>query len=146
MRRRRSKSWKSSSWLITQMSDFFSSFVADADAAINSVMSRPYVLLLKDGNELQVDAIWDTSLQEAKTSASTTNPRSARAVSDRGVLTVLQNRINRERVLGAELETPLGTRWVVDVDYLDETTTVLLLGFAGDANLPSSAGVRFVKG
>ena len=47
--------------------------------------------------------------------------------------------------MGAEVETPLGPRWVVDLDYTDATTTVLMLGLAGDANLPAGTGTRFSK-
>jgi hypothetical protein len=94
---------------------------------------------------LDIAAIWDSSLQEAKVPAGSTNPRGVRVASEKGVLTVLQNRLRREDVMGAEVETPLGTRWVVDLDYTDATTTVLMLGLAGDANLPAGTGTRFSK-
>lgn len=126
-------------------SDPFSDLVADADMAINAVMARQYSLLLKSGATLEISAIWDASLQEAKVPTGTNNPRGVRVASEQGVLTVLQNRLRREDVMGAEVETPLGPRWVVDLDYTDATTTVLMLGLAGDANLPAGTGPRFTK-
>jgi len=126
-------------------SDPFSDLVADADMAINAVMARQYSLLLKSGATLEISAIWDASLQEAKVPTGTNNPRGVRVASEQGVLTVLQNRLRREDVMGAEVETPLGPRWVVDLDYTDATTTVLMLGLAGDANLPTGTGPRFTK-
>lgn len=126
-------------------SDPFSDLLADADMAINAEMANQYSLQLKNGNLLDIAAIWDSSLQEAKVPAGSTNPRGVRVVSEKGVLTVLQNRLRREDVMGAEVETPLGTRWVVDLDYTDATTTVLMLGLAGDANLPAGTGTRFSK-
>lgn len=126
-------------------SDSFSDLVADADMAINAVMARQYSLLLKSGATLEISAIWDASLQEAKVPTGTNNPRGVRVASEQGVLTVLQNRLRREDVMGAEVETPLGPRWVVDLDYTDATTTVLMLGLAGDAVLPAGTGERFTK-
>ncbi|MFM5239816.1 hypothetical protein ACEUAP_20815 [Aeromonas veronii] len=110
------------------------------DARVNLAMASPYNLLLKNGASLEIAAIWDSSLQEAKV-----NPRGVRVASEQGVLTVLQNRLRWEDVMGAEVETPLGRRWVVDLDYTDATTTVLMLGLAGDANLPAGSGPRFSK-
>lgn len=115
------------------------------DARVNLAMASPYSLLLKGGDRLDIAAIWDSSLQEAKVPAGSSNPRGVRVASEQGVLTVLQNRLRREDVMGAEVETPLGTRWVVDLDYTDATTTVLMLGLAGDANLPAGTGTRFSK-
>lgn len=126
-------------------SDPFSDLVANADMAINAVMARQYSLLLKSGAPLEISAIWDTSLQEAKVPTGTNNPRGVRVASEQGVLTVLQTRLRREDVMGAEVETPLGPRWVVDLDYSDATTTVLMLGLAGDATLPAGTGTRFSK-
>ncbi|MCK0187866.1 hypothetical protein MWU31_21830 [Aeromonas hydrophila] len=108
-------------------------------------MANPYSLLLKSGASLEIAAIWDTSQQEAKVPTGSSNPRGVRVASEQGVLTVLQNRLRREDVMGAEVETPLGRRWVVDLDYTDATTTVLMLGLAGDANLPAGSGPRFSK-
>lgn len=115
------------------------------DARINRAMASPYSLLLKGGDRLEIAAIWDSSLQEAKVPTGSSNPRGVRVASEQGVLTVLQNRLRREDVMGAEVETPLGPRWVVDLDYTDATTTVLMLGLAGDANLPAGTGTRFSK-
>ena len=115
------------------------------DARINRAMASPYSLLLKGGDRLEIAAIWDSSLQEAKVPTGSSHPRGVRVASEQGVLTVLQNRLRREDVMGAEVETPLGTRWVVDLDYTDATTTVLMLGLAGDANLPAGTGTRFSK-
>ncbi len=115
------------------------------DARVNRAMASPYSLLLKGGDQLEIAAIWDSSLQEAKVPTGSSNPRGVRVASEQGVLTVLQNRLRREDVMGAEVETPLGTRWVVDLDYTDATTTVLMLGLAGDANLPAGTGTRFSK-
>jgi hypothetical protein len=126
-------------------SDPFSDLLADADMAINAEMATPYSLLLKSDDRLEIAAIWDTSLQEAKAAGSGSNPRGARVASEHGVLTVLQNRLRREDMMGAAVETPLGTRWVVDLDYTDATTTVLMLGLAGDATLPAGSGPRFSK-
>ncbi|MFQ2620504.1 hypothetical protein ACK3Y2_17140 [Aeromonas caviae] len=126
-------------------SDPFSALLSDADQAINEVMGSLYQLTLKTGGQLEIVAIWDTSLQEAKVPTGTNNPRGVRVASEQGVLTVLQNRLRREDVMGAEVETPLGTRWVVDLDNSDATTTVLMLGVAGDANLPAGTGPRFSK-
>jgi len=126
-------------------SDPFSALLFDADQAINAVMANGYQLALKNGGQLAIDAIWDSSLQEAKTPTGTSNPRGVRAASEQGVLTVLQNRLRREDVLGAAVDTPLGRRWVVDLDYPDATTTVLMLGLAGDAVLPGGTGERFTK-
>lgn len=126
-------------------SDPFSDLVANADMAINAVMARQYSLLLKSGATLEISAIWDASLQEAKVPTGTNNPRGVRVASEQGVLTVLQNRLRREDVMGAEVNTPLGPRWVVDLDYTDATTTVLMLGLAGDSNLPAGTGPRFSK-
>jgi len=122
-------------------SDPFSALLFDADRAINAAMANHYQLALKSGGQLEIEAIWDSSLQEAKTP----NPRGVRAASEQGVLTVLQNRLRREDVMGAAVDTPLGTRWVVDLDYPDATTTVLMLGLAGDAVLPVGTGERFTK-
>lgn len=126
-------------------SDPFSDLLADADMATNAVMASQYSLLLKGGDRLEIAAIWDSSLQEAKVPTGSSNPRGVRLTSEQGVLTVLQNRLRRDDVMGAEVETPLGTRWVVDLDYTDATTTVLMLGLAGDANLPAGSGPRFSK-
>lgn len=115
------------------------------DARVNLAMASPYSLLLKSGASMEIAAIWDSSLQEAKVPTGSSNPRGVRVASEQGVLTVLQNRLRREDVMGAEVETPLGTRWVVDLDYTDATTTVLMLGLAGDANLPAGTGTRFSK-
>lgn len=115
------------------------------DARVSRSMAKPYSLLLKSGARMEIAAIWDTSLQEAKVPAGSSNPRGVRVASEHGVLTVLQNRLRREDVMGAEVETPLGTRWVVDLDYTDATTTVLMLGLAGDASLPAGTGTRFSK-
>ncbi len=115
------------------------------DARVNLAHASPYSLMLKSGVSMEVTAIWDTSLQEAKVPTGSSNPRGVRVASEQGVLTVLQNRLRREDVMGAEVETPLGTRWVVDLDYTDATTTVLMLGLAGDANLPAGTGTRFSK-
>ncbi len=115
------------------------------DARVNRAMASPYTLLLKSGASMEIAAIWDTSQQEAKVPTGSSNPRGVRVASEQGVLTVLQNRLRREDVMGAEVETPLGTRWVVDLDYTDATTTVLMLGLAGDANLPAGSGPRFSK-
>lgn len=115
------------------------------DARVNRAMASPYSLLLKSGASMEIAAIWDSSLQEAKVPTGSSNPRGVRVASEQGVLTVLQNRLRREDVMGAEVETPLGTRWVVDLDYTDATTTVLMLGWAGDANLPVGSGPRFSK-
>lgn len=115
------------------------------DARVNGAMASPYTLLLKSGASLEIAAIWDSSLQEAKVPTGSSNPRGVRVASEQGVLTVLQNRLRREDVMGAEVETPLGRRWVVDLDYTDATTTVLMLGLAGDANLPKGTGPRFSK-
>ncbi|WP_429169475.1 hypothetical protein [Aeromonas hydrophila] len=112
---------------------------------INAVMASQYSLLLKGGDRLEIAATWDSSLQEAKVPTGSSNPRGVRVASEQGVLTVLQNRLRREDVMGAEVETPLGRRWVVDLDYTDATTTVLMLGLAGDANLPAGSGPRFSK-
>lgn len=125
--------------------DPFSALLVDADQAINRVMANGYQLTLKNGDQLVIDAIWDSSQQEAKTPAGTSNPRGVRAASEQGVLTVLQNRLRREDVMGAAVDTPLGRRWVVDLDYSDATTTVLMLGLAGDAMLPVGTGERFTK-
>ena len=126
-------------------SDPFSALLFDADRAINAAMANHYQLALKSGGQLEIEAIWDSSLQEAKTATGTNNPRGVRAASEQGVLTVLQNRLRREDVMGAAVDTPLGTRWVVDLDYPDATTTVLMLGLAGDAVLPVGTGERFTK-
>lgn len=126
-------------------SDPFSDLLADADMAINVVMASQYSLLLNGGDRLEIAAIWDSSLQEAKVPTGSSHPRGVRVASEQGVLTVLQNRLRREDVVGAEVETPLGTRWVVDLDYTDATTTVLMLGLAGDAKLPAGTGTRFSK-
>ena len=115
------------------------------DARINGALSTPYLLTLKGGSQMAITAIWDSSLQEAKTPTGTSNPRGVRAASEQGVLTVLQNRLRREDVMGAAVDTPLGIRWVVDLDYPDATTTVLMLGLAGDAVLPVGTGERFTK-
>lgn len=115
------------------------------DARVNRAMASHYTLLLKSGSSMEIAAILDTSLQEAKVPTGSSNPRGVRVASEQGVLTVLQNRLRREDVMGAEVETPLGTRWVVDLDYTDATTTVLMLGLAGDANLPAGTGPRFSK-
>lgn len=115
------------------------------DARVNLAMASPYNLLLKNGASLEIAAIWDSSLQEAKVPPGSSNPRGVRVASEQGVLTVLQNRLRWEDVMGAEVETPLGRRWVVDLDYTDATTTVLMLGLAGDANLPAGSGPRFSK-
>lgn len=124
-------------------SDPFSDLLVAADMAINAEMANQYSLLLKSGARMEIAAIWDTSRQEAKVPTGSSNPRGVRVASEHGVLTVLQNRLRREDVMGAEVETPLGTRWVVDLDYTDATTTVLMLGLAGDANLPAGTGTRF---
>lgn len=126
-------------------SDPFSALLADADMAINAVMANQYSLLLKGGDQLEIVAIWDTSLQETKVPAGTSNPRGVRAASEQGVLTVLQNRLRREDVMGAAVDTPIGRRWIVDLDYSDATTTVLMLGLAGDSVLPTGTGERFTK-
>ena len=115
------------------------------DARVNRAMASPYSLLLKSGASMEIAAIWDSSLQEAKVPTGSSNPRGVRVASEQGVLTVLQNRLRREDVMGAEVETPLGRRWVVDLDYTDATTTVLMLGLAGAANLPAGTGTRFSK-
>lgn len=130
---------------MSMSSDPFSDLLADADQAINEVMASRYQLALKTGGQLEIDAIWDSSLQEAKTPTGTSNPRGVRAASDQGVLTVLQNRLSREDVLGAAVDTPIGRRWIVDLDYSDASTTVLMLGLAGDAVLPTGTGERFMK-
>lgn len=126
-------------------SDPFSAYLATADDAINSAMANVYVLHLPTGRDLDITAIWDSSQQEAKGSAGANNPRQVRAVSDYGALTVLQNRLSRDLVVGAVVDTPLGQRRVIDLDYLDETTTVLQLGLSGSADLPAAPGVRFTK-
>lgn len=123
----------------------FERALARGDARLNGALSSPYQLALKSGGQLEIEAIWDSSLQEAKTPTGTNNPRGVRAASEQGVLTVLQNRLRREDVMGAAVDTPLGTRWVVDLDYPDATTTVLMLGLAGDAVLPAGTGERFTK-
>lgn len=126
-------------------SDPFSALLADADQAINEVMGSRYQLTLKTGGQLEIVAIWDTSLQETKVPTGTSNPRGVRAASEQGVLTVLQNRLRREDVMGAAVDTPIGRRWIVDLDYSDATTTVLMLGLAGDSVLPTGTGERFTK-
>lgn len=126
-------------------SDPFSALLSDADQAINEVMGSLYQLTLKTGGQLEIVAIWDTSLQEAKVPTGTNNPRGVRVASEQGVLTVLQNRLRREDVMGAAVDTPIGRRWIVDLDYSDATTTVLMLGLAGDSVLPTGTGERFTK-
>ncbi|EKS7795098.1 hypothetical protein JGK43_003460 [Edwardsiella piscicida] len=115
------------------------------DTRINTAMSCRYDLVLKSGSILTVDAIWDSTQQEAKSGAVSNHPRFLRAVSEHGVLTVLQQRLVRDDVMGAAVETPHGPRWVVDLDYPDATATVLLLGISGDTPLPTTPGVRFTK-
>ncbi|MBU3825205.1 MAG: hypothetical protein H9917_10340 [Candidatus Oceanisphaera merdipullorum] len=122
----------------------FDNAVAAMDEAITKVMASPYVLVLKIGGELAIKAILEHETGES-TQPGLGKARAIRATTEQAMLTVLGQRLARDQVLGAQVETALGTRWVSEVFYPDETTTELQLGLAGDAVLPSGNGVRFVS-
>lgn len=122
----------------------FDAAVTAMDEVITRVMASPYVLELAAGGELLVSAILETGTEEP-TRPGIGKARTLRAVSEHGVLVILGQRLNRDQVLGAKIQTELGPRWVTDVEYPDATTTELALALAGDAALPAGNGVRFVR-
>lgn len=104
--------------------DFDSTFddaMLSADKVIEGVFASNFTLLLVDNSGLELNAIFDSEL-EYKTSKN-----APPFMCEQGALTVLNQRIDKEKVKGAKVETKLGSRVVVDVFYPDATTSVLQL-------------------
>ena len=92
-----------------------------ADSVIETVFSSQFTLKLMNYESFEVKAIFDSEL-EYKTSKN-----APPFMCEQGALTVLNQRIDKEKVKGAKVETKLGSRVVVDVFYPDATTSVLQL-------------------
>ena len=130
------------------MSDFDSLFddaMRDADAAIMARMSSSFTLQLKGGGELPLRAIYDTELSLSPGKANNATPRVIDASFEHGALTVLGQRIDRELVSGAIVQTPQGEKVVGSVFYQDRTTTVMVLTVPGGTQLPAGNSNRWMK-
>lgn len=93
-----------------------------ADQAVEDVMASEFRLLLRDGPNLDIKAIFDTNLEHLEDK---NRPRSL--IVENGTLTVLNQRVDKDLVYAASVVTPLGTRYVASVEYPDATTTLLIL-------------------
>ncbi|MEZ8201682.1 hypothetical protein [Vibrio splendidus] len=101
----------------------FDDAMKSADQAIESAMASDFHLLLKDGSDLKLKAIFDSTLMAKSTSSKNKNV----PISEQGALTVLNHRVDSSIVEGATVETPIGKRTVYDVYYPDVTTSILKL-------------------
>ncbi|MGI9835675.1 hypothetical protein ACJPQX_20750 [Vibrio vulnificus] len=93
-----------------------------ADQAVEDVMASEFRLLLRDGSNLDIKAIFDTNLEHLEEK---NRPRSL--IVENGTLTVLNQRVDKDLVYAASVVTSLGTRYVASVEYPDATTTLLIL-------------------
>ncbi|GDX06643.1 hypothetical protein [Buttiauxella sp. A111] len=123
----------------------FDTAMRDADAHIMDRMSSPFILQLRGGGEMAIHAIYDTELAFASGKPDSQAPRPVNASCEHGVLTVLNQRLDREIIAGANVQTPQGKKVVGAVFYQDRTTTIIILTVPGGAKLPEGAGVRFTR-
>ncbi len=121
----------------------FDKAMRDADAHIMDRMSSPFTLQLRGGGEMTLNAIYDTELTLASGKADSQTPRPVNVSFEHGVLTVLNQRIERDVIAGARVHTPQGEKVVGPVFYQDRTTTVIELTIPGGSQLPKGKGVRF---
>ncbi|HGZ7337202.1 hypothetical protein [Vibrio parahaemolyticus] len=93
-----------------------------ADQAVEDVMASEFRLLLRDGSNLDIKAIFDSKLMPQESSTN-----HIAVIAEHGAFTVFNRRIEKQLVSGASVDTPLGKRHVADVLYPDETTSLLIL-------------------
>jgi len=121
----------------------FDKAMRDADAHIMDRMSSPFTLQLRGGGEMTINAIYDTALEFASGKVNSQTPRPVNVSFEHGVLSVLNQRIDREFIAGARVNTPQGMKVVGPVHYQDRTTTIIELTVPGGVKLPGGRGVRF---
>ncbi|MBD1559498.1 hypothetical protein HC752_21380 [Vibrio sp. S9_S30] len=105
-----------------EFDSLFNEVMEMADQAIEDAMASKFRLLLRDGSNLDIKAIFDSKLMPQEN-----NESHASVIAEHGALTILNRRIAKKLVSGASVDTPLGTRHVADVLYPDETTSLLIL-------------------
>lgn len=93
-----------------------------ADQAIDNSMASEFSLRLRDGSSLEINAIFDSKLMPQGS-----NKNQNTVIAEHGALTILHRRIDKQSVYAASVDTPLGTRYIADVLYPDEITTLLIL-------------------
>lgn len=107
-----------------EFDSLFNEAMEMADQAIEDAMASKFRLLLRDGSNLDIKAIFDAEL-ELNSSGSKKN--NTPIICEQGALTVLNHRVDSSIVEGATVETPIGKRTVYDVYYPDVTTSILKL-------------------
>ncbi|KFC09035.1 hypothetical protein GTGU_01227 [Trabulsiella guamensis ATCC 49490] len=128
-----------------EFNNVFDSAIASADAAIMECMSSPFGLVLRTGDILNIKAIYDTELASAPGKKDVASPRTIDVSLEHGALTVLGQRIDRNLIAGAVVNTPQGEKAVGGVLYPDATTTLIVLTVKGGDQLPAGGGERFLK-
>ena len=107
-----------------EFDSLFNEVMEMADQAIEDAMASKFRLLLRDGSNLDIKAIFDSVLEVKPTSSKKSN---SPIICEQGALTVLNQRVDDSLVEGATVETPIGKRTVYDVYYPDATTSILQL-------------------
>ena len=107
-----------------EFDSLFNEVMEMADQAIEDAMASKFRLLLRDGSNLDIKAIFDSVLEVKPSSSKKSN---SPIICEQGALTVLNQRVDDSLVEGATVETPIGKRTVYDVYYPDATTSILQL-------------------
>jgi hypothetical protein len=121
----------------------FDKAMRKADSHIEGRMANPFTLQLRGGGVMNILAVYDTELALASGKTDSQNPRPVSTSFEHGVLTVLNQRVDRDVIAGARVSTPLGERVIGPVSYHDRTTTIIELTLLGGDKLPKGRGVRF---
>lgn len=100
----------------------FNAAMEIADHAIEDAMASEFCLLLRDGSNLHLKAIFDAKLEVSSRSES--RPM---FVAEEGALTVLNKRLDKSLVEGASVMTTIGDRHIADVFYPEPNVSILIL-------------------
>ncbi len=109
-----------------EFDSLFNEVMEMADQAIEDALASKFRLLLRDGSNLDIKAIFD-----AKLDASSRTESRPMFVAEEGALTVLNSRIDKSLVEGASVQTEIGERHIADVFYPEPNVSILILTIRG---------------
>ena len=99
----------------------FDTAMIEANQAIMNVFATEYSLTLSDNSAIPLTAIFDTQL------ISMQGEKSIFKKMPNGILTVHNQRLDKDKFIDANVITELGARTVADVLYPEENTSILVL-------------------
>jgi hypothetical protein len=124
---------------MSEFDSLFDEYSAEMNTNLEEVLASEFTLELTNGDSLPIKASFDTSYTPP-----TRGDNIPMFLAEEGVLSVYTSRLEKDLVLGAKVNTPMGVQYIANVFYPDKTETTLVLGKAG-ANPQGTDYGNFLK-